>query len=141
MDHREKGLSIISKYIKEGKKVKDLEEYIHKNSNIEDEEERIEKYNHLLYFYLNILKNKTAVKKILAEEEIWDNEVFGDIKKAQVEKDDFISNPFVVEEGATKCDKCGSSRTFSYSKQVRSADEGFTTFCTCANCGTKWRIN
>ncbi len=71
----------------------------------------------------------------------WSSSAWKEHKFAQEELDEFISNPPNVEEGVMKCQKCGSSRTFSSSKQVRSADEGFTTFCRCAQCGANWRIN
>ncbi len=56
-------------------------------------------------------------------------------------RDEYITSPVDVEEGVMQCTKCGSMKTFSSQKQVRSGDEGFSTFCACVNCGAKWRIN
>ena len=67
----------------------------------------------------------------------WNNEAFETIKGKIKEQDDFIVKPFAVEEGVLEC-KCGSKRVFSYSKQVRSADEPMTTFASCMSCKKKW---
>ncbi len=40
-----------------------------------------------------------------------------------------------------KCRKCGSRKITYYELQIRSADEGFTTFFTCLGCGCKWKTN
>ena len=40
-----------------------------------------------------------------------------------------------------KCRKCGSRKITYYELQIRSADEGFTTFYTCLGCGCKWKKN
>tara|TARA_B110000858_G_scaffold169851_1_gene199257 strand:- start:1502 stop:1993 length:492 start_codon:yes stop_codon:yes gene_type:complete len=40
---------------------------------------------------------------------------------------------------AVRCRKCGSARIIVEQKQTRSADEGFTTFFTCAVCKCRWR--
>lgn len=71
----------------------------------------------------------------------WNSECWAELKQEQADLDDFITNPLQVEEGVETCKKCGSKRTFSKQLQVRSSDEGFTTFCACAQCGTRWRIN
>lgn len=42
---------------------------------------------------------------------------------------------------AYKCRKCGSRKITYYDLQIRSADEGFTTFYTCLGCGCKWKKN
>ncbi len=45
----------------------------------------------------------------------------------------------IVKEGALKCIRCGSNKTYYYQLQTRSADEGMTTFYTCAECGKRWK--
>ena len=70
-----------------------------------------------------------------------DEKSFQQCKELQKEKDDFLDNPFDVTEGIVSCPKCFKNKTFSYSKQVRSSDEGFTTFNLCISCNNKWRIN
>lgn len=68
----------------------------------------------------------------------WNHPDFDDTRFRQQEQDDFIVNPFEVEEGVLKCGKCGHSRTFSYTKQTRSCDEGTTVFASCMTCKNKW---
>lgn len=68
----------------------------------------------------------------------WNHPDFDETRFRQQEQDEFIINPFEVEEGVLKCGKCGNSRTFSYTKQTRSADEPMTTFATCMTCKHKW---
>ena len=59
--------------------------------------------------------------------------------KVDIEIDRYI-NPPEIKEGAFKCKKCGSEKTYFYQMQKRSADEPMTTFITCANasCKNKW---
>lgn len=40
---------------------------------------------------------------------------------------------------AYTCGKCGKNECRSVNLQIRSADEGFTTFVTCGSCGHRWR--
>lgn len=47
----------------------------------------------------------------------------------------------VVEEGIFTCSKCFSKRIHSEQIQIRSADEGATTFLKCTQCGHQWRNN
>lgn len=52
---------------------------------------------------------------------------------------DFLTNPFVPEEGLFTCGRCSSTRTISFQRQTRSADEGATTFVQCTQCGNQWK--
>ncbi|CDK27707.1 unnamed protein product [Kuraishia capsulata CBS 1993] len=49
-----------------------------------------------------------------------------------------------VEERATTdrftCGKCKQKKVSYYQMQTRSADEPLTTFCTCENCGNRWKF-
>lgn len=40
---------------------------------------------------------------------------------------------------AYTCGRCGKNECNSMNLQIRSADEGFTTFVTCVTCGHRWR--
>ncbi len=71
----------------------------------------------------------------------WEHPAFDSIKQEIKEEEDFNSNPYQVEEGVMNCRRCKSARTYSYQKQVRSADEGFSTFVFCFDCGEKFREN
>ncbi len=59
-------------------------------------------------------------------------------RKINVEIDN-IRDVMEVEDGAYVCNECSSSRTFSSSKQMASADEASTIFVVCAACGHSWR--
>ena len=70
-----------------------------------------------------------------------DNELLSiSAEKEEEEQDDFIVNPFQIEEGIVEC-RCGSKRVYSYSKQCRSGDEGVTSFHQCLKCKAKWSLN
>jgi len=70
----------------------------------------------------------------------WEHPHFQPAIDKLMEQDDFIINPFDVEDGAMEC-KCGSKKVFSYSKQTRAADEPMTTFAQCVECNNKWIYN
>jgi len=69
----------------------------------------------------------------------WDSPLF----KAQQDEIELkimeqISPPN-VEEGAYTCQKCGSKKTVSVAKQLRSLDEPMTNFICCVICGNRWK--
>ena len=134
-----RSLQAIGTYIKNEKSLDILEKNIRKISS--DNEE----YIRIVYDVLVLIREKeplTNILKMVKENKIGLNSSkFETIYEEVAEKDNFLDNPFSVEEGVLECGKCGSKRTFSYSKQVRRSDEGFTTFCLCSNCGARWRIN
>jgi len=120
-------------------------------NNSDDDDANLEKYQHITYNILSILKRYKESKEIVKSavggaRSVTDLEdsmymTHKQLKENQKMRDEYITSPVDVEEGVMQCNKCGSMRTFSTQKQVRSADEGFSTFCMCANCGAKWRIN
>ena len=83
-------------------------------------------------------KLQTIIDSIKNSKTGWNHSDFDDTRFRQQEQDEFTVNPFEVEEGVLKCGICGHSRTFSYTKQTRSADEPMTTFATCMTCKHKW---
>lgn len=98
----------------------------------------------ILYEVLYLLSNNSLkeVNQIIKEGRLsWNSDKWKPEKKNQDEKDEFITNPFQVEEGVMECHKCGSKKTYHYQKQIRASDEGMTTFCFCMSCDNKWRIN
>jgi DNA-directed RNA polymerase subunit M/transcription elongation factor TFIIS len=125
------------------KNVDIIEKNIYKIINsLEDSSDKDSIYKDIIYQIIGDIVNKKNIKDIL--QSIKDNKIgwnhgsFENIKFRQNEQDEFIVNPFEVEEGALECKKCGSKRTFSYSKQVRSCDEPMTTFAQCISCKAKW---
>jgi DNA-directed RNA polymerase subunit M/transcription elongation factor TFIIS len=71
----------------------------------------------------------------------WSHPAFDDVRVRLEEEKAFIANPISVDEGVMECRRCKSKKTYSYSKQVRSSDEGFTTFIWCTECNAQWREN
>ena len=77
----------------------------------------------------------------------WTHKNFDEITIKIKEQNEFIKNPFEVEEGVFQCKAidpktgkiCGSRRVFSYAKQDRSCDEGTSVYCQCVACKAKWR--
>ena len=140
---RDIGKNTISTVLK--KNVKTLEKYIHNKCEEEygDNTEKYEKnYKRILYQIVGDIINKVEVKDIISNLKMgnicWDHNAFKNIKQQIQEQDDFIINPFEVEEGVTECKKCGSKRVFTFSKQCRSSDEPSTTFAKCIKCKANW---
>ena len=73
----------------------------------------------------------------------WDSPLFDEYLEIERRNVRNLCKPLEVVEGLFTCSACGSTKTHSYSRQMRSADEPMTTFITCANkaCGKKWKIN
>lgn len=82
-------------------------------------------------------KLKTILDNIRNNKICWEHFTYDDISFLIKEQEDFIINPFVVEEGVIQC-KCGSRRVFSYSKSTRSSDEALSVFSQCVECKSKW---
>ena len=66
------------------------------------------------------------------------SDYFKTVRETLDEQQNFIENPFEVDEGVMEC-KCGSRKTISFSKQIRSGDEGTTVFAKCVDCGATWK--
>lgn len=85
---------------------------------------------------------ETYIEDVIVQGKLgWDHASFSNIKQSQQEQDDYILNPFEVEEGVVECKKCGSFKVFSVSVQTRAADEPMTTMAQCIVCNAKWSYN
>ena len=139
---RSQGLRALNKVLKNKQNIRILEKLIYKASISDNNFEKEYKSN--LYQVCVDIQSKKLLKNIvdnLKKIKIgWDHETFDNIKYQIAEQDDFIENPFEIEEGVIEC-KCGSKRVFSYSKQSRSADEPSTTYAECAECNSKWQYS
>lgn len=67
--------------------------------------------------------------------------IFSDHAARQKEQDDYVLNPYEVEEGVITCIKCKGKKVFSTVIQNRAADEPMTTVAHCVLCKTKWTQN
>ena len=114
----------------------------------EENDESIEDiYKKIVYQIVGELlagKDLKVVLECIKKEEIgFDSSTFRNIKEKQFEIDNFIVNPFTVEEGIAECRKCNGKRVYTYSKQKRSADEPATVYAQCVNpmCKNRWVNN
>ena len=138
---RQKGKKALGTVLTHEKNINIIEKYIHLASQKSNEKyDTI--YKKIIYQTIgDIIKGnniKILVENIKKEMVGWKHPIFKDISQRLEEHDDFIINPFEVEEGVTECRKCGSKRVFTYSKQVRSSDEPMTTFAKCVKCKSNW---
>lgn len=63
----------------------------------------------------------------------------------EIEKQNLFNAQSAQEQRATTdrftCGKCKQKKVSYYQMQTRSADEPLTTFCTCENCGNRWKFS
>jgi len=105
------------------------------------------KYDELYFNYIyqiigDILQNKSLniiIEDIKLNKIGWEHTTYSKTAARIKEQNDFICNPFEVEEGVFQCKKCETRRVFSYSKQDRASDEGTSVYCFCMVCKSKWR--
>ena len=151
MNYRNQGQEALRTVLTQEQNVRVIEKNIHAAVTAKYEESDIQKkYNQVVYETVGDIAAGKKLSDVLAGIKSsnigWDHETFAEWKAMLIEQDDFIENPFEVAEGVLECnnilktgEKCGSKRVFSYTKQVRSCDEGCTTFATCCKCGAKWQ--
>ena len=100
-------------------------------------------YKCAIYQVISDVQNQKPIKEIYrsikAGEIGWNHRSFHAMSQRIAEQNEFIENPFEVEEGVHTCQKCGSKRVFSYNRQVRGGDEGTGVFCECVACHCKWQ--
>jgi DNA-directed RNA polymerase subunit M/transcription elongation factor TFIIS len=135
MTYRENGISALQTVLSSEKNIGILDKNIFLKSTDE------ESYNRIIFQTIGDVINNVKLPEILKNIKKgsvgWVHPTFITATNQMAEQDDFIEHPFEVEEGVIEC-KCGSKRVFSYSKQVRSADEPMTTFAHCVKCNKKW---
>jgi DNA-directed RNA polymerase subunit M/transcription elongation factor TFIIS len=136
------GKNALRTVLKQEKNIDTIEKYIYQLSsknklNIE------ENYNSNLYQIIgdiiDELKLKTILENIKNNKIGWEHHSFDEMNICIAEQNDFIKNPFEVEEGVFQCKQCGSKRVYSYAKQDRSCDEGTSVYAQCVACKAKWR--
>ena len=144
MNFREKGILSLREILKIESNVVALEKIIYKMAAI-NEDNTVCTYNTILYQTIgDILKKKklnTIMTNLKNQKFLWNHMMFDKSCRIIKEKDDFVINPFDVNEGVFECHKCGSLKIFTYSKQTRSCDEPPTTFSYCIDCKKKWKYS
>lgn len=133
------GQKALSTILKKQKNIDVFNKYLLSCSNGE-----IEYKNNLYQLCHELKKGDREHRDILSDLKKgkvgWDSIYYEEMTRKQEEKDEFLNNPFNVEEGVNECKKCGSKKTFSYTKQMRCADEGTTVFCICVKCNHRWKF-
>jgi DNA-directed RNA polymerase subunit M/transcription elongation factor TFIIS len=141
---REKGINALSQLLKNDQNIRIIEKLLYKITIFVEPDDFGNQYISNLYQVCFDIKGGKLLKDVVDNLKTlkigWDHQNFDDIKYQILEQDDFIENPFEIEEGVIEC-KCGSKRVFSYSKQSRSADEPSTTYAECAECNAKWQYS
>lgn len=151
MSYREEGKKSLGTVLKQEQNIRIIEKHIYDTSEKQcvDEDCIEEIYKHNLYQTIGDILNGSKLSNMVSDIKNsrlgWNHFTFKDMQNMLDEQNDFIENPFAVEEGVLECKSrdtngvlCGSKRVFSYQKQVRSSDEPMTTFASCCKCGTKW---
>lgn len=133
----------LSLYVKKEKNVKVIEKHI-LNTCITKKCTPIEEsYKQLVISVCVQIQQGNSLQDVLDTIKkgnvLWDDTSMSEYKHKLEEQDNFLENPFEIEDGVIECNKCGSKRTYSYTKQTRSGDEATTVFSVCAECGAKWK--
>ena len=136
MTTREKGIKALSTIFRKKSNIKIIEKLIHSVAKNETDYKAII-YQTVINFH-NSHKIKDVYREIKMRKILWKHKTLKKIADDMIEQNDFIENPFEIEEGIHLCFKCGSRRVFSYNKQVRGSDEGTSVFCECVACHAKW---
>lgn len=140
---RNNGINALKSVLNQEKNISTIEKYIYQITLKLHNNDIDEYYNSYLYQVIGDILNKKKINIILDElknKKIgWEHESFQEMANYIAEQNDFIKNPFEVEEGVFQCKSCGSKRVYSYAKQDRSCDEGTSVYAQCVACKAKWR--
>ena len=143
MDMRETGKNVLRLCIKKEKNINIMEKHILNICLQKKCRSCEESYNQLIISVYIRIKGGEDLKSILKDIKdgrvLWDDPNMDEHRQKLEEQDEFLENPFEIEDGVIECNKCGSKRTYSYTKQTRSGDEATTVFSVCAKCGAKWK--
>jgi len=92
------------------------------------------------YGYESTFKYLSTQQKSGSHQEIVTNSLLLKEDTRKVEEEIMSFNEKVISaEGIYTCRKCGSKKTISAEKQVRSADEAATVTITCVDCRKQWK--
>ena len=142
LNYRNNGILALSTVLKKKNNIDILERIIFNTTSLENTPPIEEQYRRNIFQIINDIINGSSIKNIVNNINNgnigWKHIIFSDIEFLLQEQDGFIMKPFEVAEGILSCTKCGSNRTFSHSKQVRSCDEGTSVFATCVVCKNSW---
>lgn len=150
MSYRETGKKALATALANPKNITVIEKHIHDRSEQmmkdegDDDDTLEDVYKRNIYQVTGDILSGNKLKPLLSsikEGKLgWNHSTFNDVIFRIKEQDDFIVNPFEVEEGVLEC-RCGSRRVFSYSKQCKSNDEPTSTIAQCMACKARWTDN
>lgn len=139
MDYREKGKKALELVFQNPNNANIIERYIHNITKSEEDYVTIVYETIGIYIKTGKKDGLESLLKSLYQNKIgWDHTFWDEYRHKRDEVESFLTTPFEVEEGVLECGKCGSNRTISYQKQLRSADEGSSTISQCATCKNRW---
>lgn len=144
MTYRETGKKALATVLKQEQNIRIIENNIFILASREEKEVEKQYLQHVYQTVGDILTGKN-IKDLLPEIKKgkmgWKHNSFQEWQNRLEEQDNFIENPFQVEEGALQCNKCKSKRVYYYQRQCRGSDEPMTTFATCVMCNAKWKYD
>jgi len=141
---RQKGIKALSSALKSEKNCQMFEKIIYDLSCTEVQDGKSNfKYNWYIYQAVGLLLKditgmKSHFKEVKAGRVGWNSTTYDSVRSKIVEHDEYLVKPFDVVEGVAQCGKCGSKKTWSVAKQMRSGDEGTSTISRCVECGNHW---
>ena len=139
--NREKAILALSTVLKQPKNCEVFEKYIYNYVISKEQSEEI--YYWYIYQTIGLLiqdisNMKNTLKLVKQGKMGWETPIYDSISSKIQEHDEYIVKPFDVVEGVAQCGKCGSKKTWSIAKQMRSGDEGTSTISRCVECGHHW---
>ena len=143
-NYRNDGKLALSKLLSKKQNIDIIEKNIYNSTKIYFGDKNIEEnYRTNLFQIIGDIINKLPLKDILNNIKThkigWEHTHYNETASIINEQNEFIKNPFEVEEGVFQCNNCGSRRVYSYSRQDRSCDEGTSVYAQCVACKSKWR--
>ena len=139
--NREKAILALSSVLKQPKNCEVFEKYIYNYVISKEQSEEI--YYWYIYQTIGLIiqdisNMKNTLKLVKQGKMGWENPIYDSVSSKIQEHDEYIVKPFDVVEGVAQCGKCGSKKTWSIAKQMRSGDEGTSTISRCVECGHHW---
>lgn len=92
-----------------------------------------------------VVSGEITGKKLytMSPQEMASDEIKKDIE--MFKKENLFNAQAAVEKRAITdrftCSRCKQKKVSYFQMQTRSADEPLTTFCTCENCGKRWKFS
>lgn len=138
MTYRQRGVKALNILIQDQDILKSIEDYIHDYCDSQDDYFLI--IQEVMAKKRSGISDKDILDEVQQQNYLWNTDEYKLYQTKLDEIDNFLINPFEVDEGVLSCHKCGSNKTFSYTKQTRGGDESTTVFVVCSKCKCRWKI-